>query len=281
MGKIFVVILFSFFLCANGLAHGDLHERIVKVTEEIKMNPENSFLYLKRGKLYFHHHDFTKSLKDLKTSQKLGLKSSEQYYLLAKNYIKLGRLKNSEKFINKILRNEPCNVNTLKLQGEVYFKRKKFKMSAIAFQKVIKYSKESFPQNYINASNSWLALDTVENWKHAQSVLLEGIQDLGNNIVLYNKLISINVDKEDYSAAIKYQKEVIEFSSRKERGYLKLAGLQILQKNYGEASKSLSLAKEHFSRLPNRIKGTTFMKDFYNKLESKERFIKKELLNSL
>jgi tetratricopeptide (TPR) repeat protein len=143
---------------------------------------------------------------------------------------------------------------------------------------VIVYSKETFPENYLDASKAWYALRTENGIERAQSLLIEGIEELGNNIVLYNKLIANYVDLGDYSSAINFQKKVVDFSHRKERGYLKLANLQMLQKNYTEAVKSIELAKKYYSDLPNRIKHTKFMKQFYSELEQKEEKLKNEII---
>ncbi len=188
-------------------AHGDLHERILKVSEEIKANPDSAFLYFKRGKLYHHHNDFENSLKDLKRSKKLGLRNNEQSFLFAKNYYNLEKYRSSLHFSNKILKVQPMNVNALKLVGKIYFKRNKFKKSAAAFEKVIVYSKETFPENYLDASKAWYALRTENGIERAQSLLIEGIDELGNNIVLYNKLIANKVDQREYSSAINFSKK--------------------------------------------------------------------------
>ena len=46
-------------------AHGDLHARIVDVTEQIAHDPTNAALYLKRGDLYRQHHAWESALRDL------------------------------------------------------------------------------------------------------------------------------------------------------------------------------------------------------------------------
>ncbi len=268
------IILAIFFCGFIATAHGDLHERILNVTEEIKAEPDSAFLYFKRGKLFHQHNNFTNSIRDLKSSRKLGYKSNEQNFLFAKNYYGINRFRSSKKFIDKILNLQPYNVNALKLLGKIYFSKKKFEKSALTFEKVIVHSSETFPENYLDASKAWYALRIENGIERAQSLLRDGIEELGNNIVLYNKLISYNVDLGDYSSAIKLQKKVIDFSHRKERSYLKLANLQILQKNYFEAVKSIEIAKECYNSLPYRIKGTKFMKDFYSELELKEAMLK-------
>jgi tetratricopeptide (TPR) repeat protein len=278
MNRVFLAILVVFFSVFSAVAHGDLHERISRVSEEIKADCDSAYLYFKRGKLYYQHNNFTSSLKDLKSSQKLGFSSNEQIFLLAKNYYRTNRFILSKKYIKKLLQLQPNNVNALKLLGQVYYSNKKFEKAALTFEKVISFSKETFPENYLDASRSWYSLKSKDGIKLAQSILLNGIEQFGNNIVLYKKLISNYRDIGDYNSAIKLQKKVIDFSHRKERGYLKLANLYILQKNHDEASIALKMAENSFNSLPYRIKVTSFMKDFYSELKLKQKILKKENL---
>jgi len=257
-------------------AHGDLHQRILSVTEEIKADSDSAFLYFKRGKLFHQHNDFTNSIRDLKSSLKLGHKSNEQNFLFAKNYFRINRFRSSKKFIVRILQDQPNNVNVLKLLGQVYFSKKEYKKSAISFEKVISHSKETFPENYIDASGAWYSLKNDKGIERAKTMLIQGIEKLGNNIVLYQKFISIAVDQKDYTLAIEYQKKVIDFSPRKERAFLKLCELQILQKDYAQADLSLQNALWHFDNLPKRIKITKFMKEFYCELKLKKQLLNKE-----
>tara|TARA_R110002096_G_scaffold262085_1_gene455581 strand:+ start:146 stop:1006 length:861 start_codon:yes stop_codon:yes gene_type:complete len=271
-----LVIVLIFFCCFDAIAHGDLMKRILSLTEEIKVHSDSAYLYFKRGKLYYQHNDYNESIEDFKRSKKLGFNSDEQYFLFAINYYKLNHFITSKRYIDKILKDQPDNVKAVKLVGHINFKRKKFKKAAEAYEKVILISKKTFPENYLDGSEAWYALRTENGSERATTLLIEGIEALGDNIVLYDKLISIYIDQGDYSTAIKFQKKVIDFSHRKERNYLKLANIQLLQENYTEVLKSLAIAKKYYSDLPSRIKNTKFMKEFYSKLELKETLVKKK-----
>ena len=59
------------FLC-NAFGHGDLHKRIVAMSEKIDKDPSNPNLYFKRGRLYQQHDDFTNSLADYLKAESLG-----------------------------------------------------------------------------------------------------------------------------------------------------------------------------------------------------------------
>ena len=67
----FKFLYILFFVLSNAVlnAHGDLHKRILNVTEEIQKNPDSANLYFKRGKLYYQHNNYINSLKDFKYSK--------------------------------------------------------------------------------------------------------------------------------------------------------------------------------------------------------------------
>jgi tetratricopeptide (TPR) repeat protein len=265
-----LILLFLFACMTTMYAHGDLHRRIIEATKEIKKHPDSAYLYFKRGKLYYQHKVFKRSIKDLKKSNQLGYRTNEKYFLLSKNYIKLKKYNLSLKYARKILVDQPNNVNALKLVGKIYYDKGHFKLSGVAFEKVIAYSKETFPENYLDASMAWYALKNDIGIVRAKFILLEGIEKLGNNIVLFQRLISIAVDQNDFALAIEYQKRVIDFSRRKERAYLKLTEFYIITNNFLEAELSFKKAKNLYDKLPIRIKNTGFMKEFLNELELKE-----------
>ena len=255
-------------------AHGDLDKRISVISEEIKKTPDSALLYYKRSQLYYQHNEFKKSIDDLKKSDRLGFDNNEQYFLYARNYFKLNKFNLSLKHVRKFLKIQPNHLKGLQLVGKIYFAKSEFEKSARAFEKVIANSRKTLPENYIEASEAWYALRTETGIQKSKQMLIKGIMDLGDNIVIYQTLISNAIDQEEYIFAIEYQKKVIEFSPRKERAYLKLSEIHLLDKNYLEAELSLNNAKKHYLKLPLRIKNSKFMREFYSELEHIDKRLK-------
>lgn len=260
--------ILSLFIVMSSNAHGDLHKRILKVTQEIEAYPDSSYLYLNRGKLYFQHESFKKSIADLKISKKLGYFSNEQNLLFAKNYYRLNKYKKSLLFLNKILSKNPRDVKAIKLKAKNYYNLKKYRESALNFEKVIEYSSKTFPENYIDSSMSWQALNTNEGKKRAYEILNKGLLDLGELVSLYNRMIKILVENKEYNRAIVIQKSVINLSSRKERPYYNLSALLIQNENFEDALQYLKLSEIHFNKLPSRIQNTSFMKELKENIKT-------------
>jgi len=273
---IYLNILLFVLLSTNLNAHGDLHKRIQSVTDEIKKKPDSANLYFKRGKLYYQHSNYESSLTDFKFSKELGLESTEQNLYIAKSNYHLENFSVCKKTIKKILKENPENNNALKLLADIYSKKGKHKKAAELYDKVIDNSEVTYPEDYLYASKAWCATNSKEGQVRSQSILIKGIDKLGDIVVLYNQLISVCIDIEDLESAVTYQKKVIEISNRKERAYLKLAKIQILQKKYNDAQQSIIKAEEHFQKLPHRLRNTKFMKVFYSKLLSTKSSLKNQ-----
>lgn len=268
------VIWFLFLFSTVAYSHGDLHQRIEEISNEIIKHPDSAFLFVKRGKLYYQHESFKKSLKDLIKSESLRYRSPEQQLLFAKNYFRLNRFKKSLSIIDTILITDSYNVNVIKLKARIFFKQGHFKKAALMHEKVIEYTSKTFPENYIDASIAWEFLNTKEGLSNAYLIVNKGISDLGEINSLYNRLISLATVKKDYDYAIKMQLKTIELSPRKERGYYNLSKLYFLKNEFSNSKESLILARQHFNKLPLRIKNTSFMKELLEKIKTQETLLK-------
>src|SRR5690349_13874897 len=64
-------LLAIFCLTLTAAAHDGLHEQILAVTEQIKKEPSNAALYLKRAELYRLHAEWKNSEADFNSAEKL------------------------------------------------------------------------------------------------------------------------------------------------------------------------------------------------------------------
>ena len=264
------ILLLSLSLSNRTFAHGDLDERIVKVTEEIKQSQDSAYLYFKRGKLYFQHEEYTKSIQDLKESSKLGFQSTEQNLLFSKNYFRTERYTKALLFVDLIINEHPKSVLALKLKAQINLKLSNFRTAAEGFENVINYTSQAFPENYIDASVAWESLNNDEGYEKAASIVKKGITNLGELVSLQQRLIAIQLIQDDILSAIETQKRILELSHRKERAYYELSKLYMLNKENKLALESLNLAKLHFEDLPLRIQNTSFMKQLLDDIKSTE-----------
>lgn len=252
------------------VSHGDIHKRIIEVTKEIKVSPDSAYLYVKRGKFYFQHKSYKKSIDDLQKSKTLGYQSVEQKLLFAKGYNSLKAYEKALPYCDEILSNNPKNVRAIKVKAQAYLGQGDFYAAALDFENVINYSNKSFPENYIDASHAWELLDNDEGYKKGTIIIHKGIENLGHLISLYSRLIELAVKQGDYNSAIESQLLILNLSPRKETAYYKLSELYCLNGNAKKALEFLNLAKVHFNILPERLQNTAFMKQLIENIKSKE-----------
>jgi len=251
-------------------SHGDLSKRIIEVSNEIKIAPDSAYLYIKRAKLYFQHEEYNRSIKDLDKSKVLGYDSIDQKLLFAKVNFSLKAFEITLSYCEEILTNDPNNVRAIKLKAQTYLEQSEFHKSALAYEEVIKYSIENFPENYIDASNAWELLNNEIGYQRATAIVHEGIDKLGDLMSLYSRLIELAVHEKDYTSAIETQLNVIKLSPRKESAFYKLSELYLLNDNRDQALVNLNLAKQHFYDLPTRLQNTQFMQELIKNIQTKE-----------
>jgi tetratricopeptide (TPR) repeat protein len=263
-----------FWLSNPSYAHGDLHQRILEVTQEIESQPDSAFLYFKRGSLLFQHETYSESIDDLIISQSLKYTSRDQLFLFAKNYFQLGDYKKSGTYLKKILKQEPGNVNALKLKANIYSCQGRYVKAALTFEDVIVYSSQTFPKNYIDASIAWESAGDTKSMRRAYHILEKGIEDLGELVTLYVRLEELSLANENFDLAIAAHKNILSISNRKESPYYRLSELYLLDGDYEKAQGSLSLAEFHLDKLPQRIKNTAFIQDLKLKILNQKKELK-------
>lgn len=257
-------------------AHGDIHKRILKVSDEIVKSPDSAYLYFKRGKLYYQHEQNNKSLQDLKTSENLNHSSVDLQLQFAKTYLKLSMYRNSIAYCTEILQEHPQHVRAYKLLAQNHYQLGSYRESAQNYNKVIEFSKKTLPENYVDASLAWEKLNSKDGFIKAEAIMREGIQTLGKLISLYTRLRELALIQEDYSKAIDVQLEIVGIVQRKEFAYFKLSELYRINNNKSLAIESLENAETAIKKLPQRLQNTSFINDLKSNIKSTEA----ELLNN-
>ena len=257
------------FNCTISFAHGDLDERIAAVSTEIEASPDSSFLFFKRAKLYYEHEDFSLAIEDLDAAAKLGHEGLVSNLYYAKSYKGLEKYKQSIKYLDKILAQEPEYVRALKIKAEIYSIQEKYSASAALYQKVITHSIKTIPENYIQTSNAWLKADTEESFQNSIKVLEQGLSDLGNIYTLQHELKTAYLSKKKYKNALVIQETIIEQSARKERPYFEAGNICLSMEDPIQAKAYFTLALEAIQALHPKHRRLRVTKDLKKQIESK------------
>ena len=256
-------------LCVEaGMAHGDFHERLAKVTEEISMNQDSAFLFFKRGKLYFHHEEYPAALKDLQQATVLGLEDRFCDLFFAKTYQQLDSLEQALLYIEKIERKDTANVVALKTKAQIYFEQKYYQLSALTFEEVITKSKRTVPQNYLDAAKSWELLNTETGKFNALNILQQGISQLGPLFTFYIEIRELHLRSKDFEKALDAQKKLIKRANRKETALYEAAEICLLSNNKEAAKEYLLLGLGAVQTLPLRLKSNKAITTLQQKMEN-------------
>ena len=248
----FLLILNSTFLA---IAHGDLHERILFLSNQIDLYPDSLFLYYKRGQVYNQHLEFSKALNDFKHCKKNGYDNLLVDMEIAQSYNGSKKYKKAKKTINKLLEKDPGHVRALALKARIYSSEEKFEEAATLFEDIISLVDKPRTDNYIEAANAWLNIaNRKEGEVKALRVTDKGIERLGEIIVLLKFKVNILMNSENYEEAIATQSRIIELSNRKERGYYSRALIHVKMNDMDSAISDLSEAQAHLNSLPLRLK---------------------------
>lgn len=235
-------------------AHGDLHERIEKLSDQIETYPDSALLYLKRGELFNQHQEHGNAIEDFNKCQSLGFTSIRLKFGLARAFEAIGQPQSAINFLDQILMEENCNVKAWRRKGKILFNISQYPEAGECFNQVIAYANHTFTENFLEAARAWSHCGTAEAYRKALSILHSGIQTLGGLILFYEELIELHLGLNELQNALYYQTIVIEKSNRKENAFYNRALLHMKNKDYLAATRDLQNAIQMIEKLPYRIR---------------------------
>lgn len=263
----FIVYLFS----ANVLfAHGDLHVRIELATAAIQLSPDNAELYLERGILLYQHEKYSESIDDFNHCISLNYNTPKLYLAIAKSQIALNNAESAIQYLDKILKEDQHNVITLRWKARALMQMNQYSEAAYYFEDVIRFANQTFTENYIEAALAWENSDQPNNIENAIAVVEKGIADLGDILILYNKLVELHQLSGNTSEAINIQGKIIDLSNRKERPYYARALLYQSIGDIESAKADFNQSKMEIKKLPYRIKNTNATLTLIKSIQEKE-----------
>ncbi len=263
------------FLCTiNVFAHGDLHERIQKVTTEIESDRDNHELYITRGELYAQHENYKLALKDFKKAEKLAGTNGDLQLNFAKSYFRLGKEKTALEYLERILEQDQDHVIAWRLKGQCLANLNEYQAAGLAFQNVITYSVQTLPENYFEAALMFEKAE-VQKLDKAIETIEQGIEDLGKVVSLEQKLIQLYVQHGDYQKAIGQLTDQLETRNRKEFILFERGKIYALSLDKTSAENDFKSALQLIDKLPSRLKNTAATKNLIKDINQQLDFLNK------
>lgn len=241
------------------MAHGEVHERIDIVTEEIAMEPEEAMLYIKRAMLYLEDEDFDNTIQDIEKAKSIeGNEFPPALMTYAKLSYKTKSYRIALKYINKFLEFDEQHVIGLKTKANILYALKKNAESAVCLEMVIENTSTPLPENFLTLIDLYIEMEVYDK---AMKIKEEAKTTLGDLMILDLKAIEIFELQKDYDGILATYDKIISTQVRKEKWLLKKAEVYLIQGKKSEANEALIQAESAISKLPARIQLTNATKN--------------------
>lgn len=260
-----IVLLFSLSALSTQLwAHGDLHERIAKLTKQIKKSPKDPSLYFKRATLYYHHEEYKKARNDFDQSKQLGGKDKALPYWYGRVYLAMEKPDSGILHLQPYIQNNGQDVNAHRVLAKLYVAKKDWANATIHFRSLIDHADPILPENYLELTHS---LQEQKDYETALKTLQEAQTKLGELVVIQNALVDLYVEVGDYETAVDIYDQRIAKATRREKLYYQAATLLYEGNMWKYANDYLHKAEEEWDDLPTRIKNTKAMQKLKQEMD--------------
>ena len=200
-------------LAAQAAAHDGLHEQIEAVTAQIRREPKNASLYLKRGELYRLHRRWGLALRDYTRAEDLDPALALVDLARGRMWFEAGRARQSLPWLKRFLSKQPSHSEAFGLRARALAKLGRSAAAAQDFTRAIELSPDPQPDIYIERAR---ALAATGQLSRALGGLDEGIGRLGPVVTLQLYAIELEVGRRHYDAALSRLDSISAQSPRQE-----------------------------------------------------------------
>jgi predicted Zn-dependent protease len=231
------------------LAHGDLHEQIRQITEQIAKDPKNAELYLKRGELHRAHQEWDQAQADYDRAISLDPGLFPVDFARGRMFLEAGWPWSARVSLDRFLRRQTNHVEALTARARALVKLELRLEAARDYTAAIKSAATGRPELYIERAQA-LAGEGEAHFAEALRGLDEGMQKMGPLVTLQLYAIDVELKRKNVDAALERLDKIAAQSPRKEM-WLARRG-EILQQagRKDEADKAYRGALEAMATLP-------------------------------
>ena len=258
------------FISLRVYSHGDLHERIAVLTQQIGRETNNAQFFLQRGELYRQHQDWGDAAADYEQAVKLDPQLAIVGFCRARMFAEKGDLTVARTGFDEYLRRCPEDGRGFAARARLLVRMKECKPAVADFTRAIELSREPGPELFLERAQLQIA---EGQGSEALRGLDEGVARLGSLISLQTCALDVELSRTNYDGALTRMQAIIDGSPRKEsalarRGQIELnAGLTLA------AKKSFEAALSAVDALPARWRQSETMMGLRAKVEAELRAI--------
>lgn len=262
--RILTIVFAMLFCIGNCFAHDGLHEQIIAVTEQIKKDPQNAALYLKRAELYRLHAEWKNSENDFNRAEKLDGKAGSVNLGRGKLWLDTKQFAKAKLALEKFLTREPKSFEGILTMARVCAKLRQTSAAVKYFTEAITSAPEDSAELYLERAETSARANRIGE---ALRGLNEGISKFGNLITLQTAAIDLEVRRKNYDAALARLDKLAAVMERKESFLLRRGEILFLAKRGCEARKSLLESQKLYDSLTDFRKKVRAVKEQTARLE--------------
>lgn len=247
-------ILLLLCLPLHALAHSDGHERMKLLDAQIRNEPDNAELHLRRGRLYIEENHFEEARADLEKTLVLAPKQHGARYFLAEALLHGGKAELAEqqaqRFIDDHGANEPGALSRgYWLLGQARLAQQHPEAAIAAYRSALKVTAEPTPDHYQLFVNASLAAGG-KYLDEALRVLDQGLTAGGSIDLLQGMALEVELRADRADAGLQRLEAIIAQKKRLPFLYARKAEILANAGRMAEAGKALISARNALTEVP-------------------------------
>lgn len=264
------LLLFGFCLLAAAatvvVAHEGLYEQLAQVTQQIRKEPRNPDLYVKRGELYRLLRQWDNALADYDRALQFNPKWAEADYYRGRMWLEARQPGQAKQALDQLLRSKPQNAEAWLLRGRAFEQMNRHREAAADFSRAIELTPRPKPDVYLERAKTQIAAGHLDE---ALRGLDDGVAKLGALVTLHLQAIEIETKLKRWDAALARLERISTQSQRKESWLARRGELLLEAGRKAEAHEAFGEALRAVEALPPRLRQTRAMQGLEKQIRSR------------
>ncbi len=236
-----------------GLAHDDPHESIERITLQIEQDPYNAELYLRRGELHRQSSHFDAALADFDYVATLSPDDETIHFHRGRLLFEAGEFPEAWLALDRFLTSHPSHARGFMVRGRLLRKLGLPLEAAQDYARALSLTPNPTPVMFVEhaqalaeAGGPWveMAIQSLDDWN----------QKLGPLILLQSLAIDLEVEGQQYDAALVRIDQVLTEMSRKEKWLVRRGEVLEMAGRKEEARVAYRDALKTIEALPSRLR---------------------------
>ena len=247
------------------VAHGDLQEQIVAISQRIAADPSNATLVLRRAELYREHGQWPRADVDYHRAGRLAPDNPAVSLGQGKLYLAMGKPDAARAALDRVLEAQPTHVDGLATRAQVLHTQGEYAAAAADYARAIENASTPEPDFYLGRASSLAAARPARN-DEALASLDEGLLRLGKLPTLSLAAIELQVGRGKFDDALQRLDRLRQSQPRQEAWLARRGDILMAAHRPDEAMQAWRDSTAALEALPSRLRGTGAMIELRKRL---------------